>query len=61
MLPRTIPAGWGGIRANGEQKAHSSAVEKERGEDCFGLFEPSRPLLLRNLHLEPLGKGQACL
>lgn len=34
---RTIPLGRGGIRANGEQKAHSFAVEKERGEDCFGV------------------------
>lgn len=34
---RTIPLGRGGIRANGEQKARSFAMEKERGEDCFGV------------------------
>lgn len=45
----------------GNKKHFLLQWKKKEERIVLGLFEPPQSLLLRNLHLEPLGKGQAHL
>lgn len=57
------PSLWGGEEfvQTGNKKHILLQWKKKEERIVLGLFEPPRSLLLRNLHLEPLGKGQAHL